>query len=354
MFFHCYTYTIIIWSYINLSTLEGILDMQPKMLTLEACDYLGVSLPALHKQLKTKKLAYEKSQNKIYFGNKTSQEIFKLKFKPTCWSWQNLKGGVGKTHLSFATATRLALYGARVAVIDLDQQGNFTQACGVDAGDKPALIDIITEKLNIEDCMVNVIDGLDILPSRIENAVLDNIFAINSLPVDKELKRRVEKLKSSYDFIFIDCPPSLGQTVSSAALAADHIVVPIDPEKFSLSGLSITLKELERNIAEKFEVKLDIKIVFNKFDARTNLSSTILQALYTDPDYQKRLFKTFIRTSQELPNSVANGKSIFDSLKNTTAKEDIDLLTREIIAISKLHDSAQENLIKEYEEAASA
>lgn len=328
--------------------------MQPKMLTLEACDYLGVSLPALHKQLKTNKLAYDKSQNKIYFGHTTAKEIFKLKFNPSCWSWQNLKGGVGKTHLSFATAVRLALYGAKVAIIDLDQQGNATQACGIDAGDKPALIDIITEKLNIEDCMVPVIEGLHILPSRIENAVLDNIFAINSLPVDKELKKRVDRLKNFYDFIFIDCPPSLGQTVSSAALAADHIVVPIDPEKFSLSGLNITLKELERSIAEKFEVKLDIKIVFNKFDARTNLSSTILQALYTDPEYQKRLFKTFIRTSQELPNSVATGKTIFDSLKNTTAKEDIDLLTREIIAISKSQDSSQETLVKEYEEAVEA
>lgn len=327
--------------------------MNPKMLSTEACNYLNVSLTALHKQLKSKNLVFEKSQNRVFFGHTTAKEIFKLKFKPTCISWQNLKGGVGKTHLSFATAVRLTLYGAKVAIIDIDQQGNATQACGIDAEEKPALVDVITEKLDITECMVNVIDGLDILPSRIENAVLDNIFAINSLPIDKEMKKRVEKLKANYDFIFIDCPPSLGQTVSSAALAADMIIVPLDPEKFSLSGLKVTLKELERNVAEKFDAKLNINIVLNKFDGRTSLSSEILQALYSDPEYQKKILKTFVRTSQELPNSVANGKSIFDSLKNSTAKEDIDFLTREIIDICKIEDNDRENLMKEYEESVS-
>ena len=312
--------------------------MNPKMLSSEACDFLGISLPSIHKQLKTKDLTYSKVQNKVVFEHETAKQIFKLKFKPTCWSWQNLKGGVGKTHLSFATAIRLVLYGAKVAVIDLDQQGNFTQACGVEAEDKPVLVDIILKKLDIKDCMVPVIEGLDILPSRIENAVLDNLFAINGLPVDKELKKRIEKLKGSYDFIFIDCPPSLGQAVCSASLAADWIVVPVDPEKFSLSGLSITLNELERNIASKFDVELNIKILLNKFDGRTGLSHKVLQALSNDSNYQKRLFSAFIRTSQDLPNSVAKGGSIFDSLRASPAKEDIDLLAREFIEMTRIKE----------------
>ncbi|WP_029463780.1 ParA family protein [Rickettsiella massiliensis] len=170
-------------------------DMNPKMLASEASEFLKFSLPAIHKQLKSKNLEYTKSQNKVFFKHNTAKQIFKLKFIPTCFSWQNLKGGVGKTHLSFATAVRLTLYGAKVAVIDLDQQGNFTQACSVDAENKPILIDLISEKLPIENCMVPVIDGLDILPSRIENAVLDNLFAVNSLPVDREIKKRVNSLK---------------------------------------------------------------------------------------------------------------------------------------------------------------
>lgn len=314
--------------------------MIPKMLASEASDFLALTLPAIHKQLKSKEMAYTKSQNKVYFEHETAKKIFKLQFTPSCWSWQNLKGGVGKTHLSFATAIRLTLYGAKVAVIDLDQQGNFTQACGIDAENKPILIDLISDRLEIQDCMVPVIDGLDILPSRIENAVLDNLFALNSLPVDRELKKRVLKLKEKYDFIFIDCPPSLGQAVTAASLAADYIVVPVDPERFSLSGLNVTLKELEKNVAEKFETELNIRIVLNKFDGRTSLSHKTLAALFNDTEYQKRLFKTFVRTSQELPNSISKGKTIFDSLKPTTAKEDIDLLACEFIDATRIESSA--------------
>ena len=309
--------------------------MIPKMLASEASDFLNLTLPTIHKHLKSKEMAYTKSQNKVYFEHETAKKLFKLQFTPSCWSWQNLKGGVGKTHLSFATAIRLTLYGAKVAVIDLDQQGNFTQACGVNAENKPVLIDIISNRLEIKDCMVPVIYGLDILPSRIENAVLDNLFALNSLPVDRELKKRVLKLKEKYDFIFIDCPPSLGQAVTAASLAANHIVVPVDPERFSLSGLNITLRELEKNVAEKFETELDIRILLNKFDGRTSLSHKTLAVLFNNSEYQKRLFKTFVRTSQELPNSISKEKTIFDSLKPTTAKEDIDLLAREFIAATR-------------------
>ncbi|HZW60734.1 MAG TPA: ParA family protein [Candidatus Babeliales bacterium] len=320
--------------------------MEPKMLASEASDYLQVTLPAIHKHLKSKNLAYTKSQNKVYFDHETSKQIFKLDFKPSCWSWQNLKGGVGKTHLSFATAIRLSLYGARVGVIDLDQQGNFTHACGVNAEDKPILIDIISENLNIEDHMIKVREGLDILPSRIDNAVLDNMFAVNSLPVDRELKKRVAKLKTKYDFVFIDCPPSLGATVSSAALAADYIVVPVDPERFSLLGLNVTLKELEKNITDRYDADLDIRIIFNKYDGRTVLSHQVLTSLVKDEDYNKRLFKTFIRTSQDLPNSVAKGKSIFDSLRPSTAKEDIDLLAREFIELTKSDGQAETPILE--------
>ncbi len=320
--------------------------MEPKMLASEASDYLQVTLPAIHKHLKSKNLAYTKSQNKVYFDHETAKQIFKLTFRPTCWSWQNLKGGVGKTHLSFATAIRLSLYGAKVGVIDLDQQGNFTHACGVNAEDKPILIDIISENLNIEDHMIKVRDGLDILPSRIDNAVLDNLFAVNNLPVDRELKKRIAKLKSKYDFIFIDCPPSLSATVSSAALAADYIVVPVDPEKFSLLGLNVTLRELEKNITTRYDANLDIRIIFNKYDGRTKLSHEVLTSLVKDEDYSKRLFKTFIRTSQDLPNSVSKNKSIFDSVRSSTAKEDIDLLAREFIELTKTNGQIDTSVLE--------
>ena len=309
--------------------------MNPKMQSADAAKYLNVSLQAIHKNIKTNDLIVSKSQNKVYFSHETAKEIFKLKVKPTCFTWQNLKGGVGKTNLSFSTANRLAGYGLKVLVIDLDQQANFTQACNIDAENIPVLFDIISNSLTLEKSIVKVIDGLDLIPSRIENALLDNLFAVNNLPVDREIKKRINKIKSKYDIIFIDCPPSLGASVCAAALCADYVIIPTDPEKFSLSGLQITLSEINRSISKRYDVEVPMKILLNKFDARTNLSHQVLTSLISNQDYNQNLFKSFIRVSQEFPNAISKGISIFDSLKPSTAKEDIDLLSREIIEICK-------------------
>ena len=309
--------------------------MNPKMQASDAANYLNISLQAIHKNIKTHNLETHKAQNKMYFHHKTSKHIFKHDLIPKCFTWQNLKGGVGKTNLSFATAMRLVSYGLKVAVIDIDQQGNFTQACNIDASQKPIMFDIITQNINLQASLINVIDGLDILPSRIENALLDNLYAINGLPVDRELKKRISPLLKHYDVVFIDCPPSLSSSVCAASLCADYIIVPTDPERFSLSGLQITLSELNRNISERYGVDIPIKIILNKFDARTNLSHQVLSTLFSDENYKNKLFKSFIRISQQFPNTISKGITLFDSLKPCSAKEDIDLLTREIIELCK-------------------
>ncbi|WPX97421.1 ParA family protein (plasmid) [Candidatus Bandiella woodruffii] len=310
--------------------------MNPKMLATEAADFLNISLPAIHKQLKSKNLFFSKNKNKVFFNHESAKKIFNLTFKPTCWSWLNLKGGVGKTNLSFATAIRLSLFGAKILVIDLDQQANFTQACGINSENKPILIDILRNKYEINQCISHVIPGLDIVPSRIDNAVLDNMFSINNLPVDRVIKRVVDNLKHSYDFVFIDCPPSLNATSSSAALASDCIIIPLDPEKFSLSGLEITLNELHTNVFKVYEKFIDTKILLNKFDARTSLSHETLSHLLSKVEYKNKIFNTFIRTSQDFPNAIANNLSIFDNTKPSTAKEDVNLLAIEIINSSKI------------------
>lgn len=308
--------------------------MDPKMLAAEAADFLNISLQALHKQLKTKQLDFTKSQNRVYFGHETAKKIFKLQFKPTCWNWLNLKGGVGKTQLSFSTAVRLSLYGAKVAVIDLDQQGNFTQACNVNSDEADILIDVIKDDLNIKDCMINVIPGLDLLPSRIDNALLDSFITINRMNIGTKIKKYVDELKKHYDFVFIDCPPSLGATVSSASCAADFIIIPVDPEKFSISGLNVTIQELERSVLREYSAHYELKIVLNKFDGRTSLSRQILTKFYEDKDYREKMLQTFVRTTQDLPNAIVRGKTIYDTLRTSVAREDIDFLAREILEFS--------------------
>lgn len=312
--------------------------MNSKMTAADAANFLGVTLQAIHKQLKTKKLDFRKSQNRVYFGHATAKEIFKLKFKPRTVSIQIVKEGTGKTTLTHSIATRANLYGAKVLCIDLDQQGNLTQAFGFNPENSPVMVDILNnEEFDLLDAIEEVGDGLHIIPSRIENAVLDNTLMLNRCALDRIYRDLIKKIKKHYDLILIDCPPALGQSVAAAALASDIVISPLIPEKFCLSGLKITAQELT-TIGKSYKKRISHKILLNKFDSRTNLSHDVLTMLIKHPTYGQQLYKSYVRTSQEFPNVTASdeaGISIYDTLKNTAPKEDVDLLTREILGINK-------------------
>lgn len=311
--------------------------MSPKMLAIDAAALLNVSVQAIHKQLKTKNLEFSKSQNRVYFYHKTAKQIFKFKIKPKTVAIQIVKGGTGKTSLVHAIAVRASLYGIKVLCIDLDQQGNLTQSFQVNPEKTPAMVDVINGNFAIEDSIIPVGEGLDLMPSRIENAVLDNILMIKRLPLDRVYKDKISFLKKSrnYGLILIDCPPALGQSVTAASLAVDCIIAPVTPEKFSLSGLKVTNQEIDA-IKTSYKKNIPLKIVLNKFDSRTTLSHETLSLLIKHEIFGDKLFKSYIRSSQEFPNSTAKEMSIFDTLKNNSAKEDIDLLTRELLGIENI------------------
>jgi chromosome partitioning protein len=306
--------------------------MDARITATEAAQLLGISVQAVHKKLKTQDLPFEKSQNRVYFGHNTARKLFNFTFKQKTLAVEIVKGGVGKTSIVQATAIRASLFGARVLCIDLDQQGNLTQALGVNPEEVPVMVDIIKEKINIENAIVKAFDGVDLIPSRIENAVLDALLMLGSYPLDRIYLDLINQLKYRYDLIIFDCPPALGQSVAAATLASDGIITPVTPEKFCLSGLKITSQELA-NIEQKYKKQIPLRIVLNKYDSRTSLSHEVLTSLVKHPTYGENMYKTYIRISQDFPNAIARGDSIFDTLKTTTAKEDIDLLTREIMEI---------------------
>lgn len=319
--------------------------MEPKILANNAAEFLGITVQAIHKQLKSKDLPHKKNNNRVYFDHLTAKEIFDIEVNPTVISSQIVKGGTGKTTLLFSLAIALNLYGLNVLCIDLDQQANLSKFMGVLSKDTPVMIDIIQEDINLNDCIKNVSPGLDLIPSRIENAMLDNVLMLNSFALDHVYKDKIDEVKKNYDFVLIDCPPSLGQSVTAAALASDCIITPVNPEKFATDGLNIVIDEV-KNINKKFRSKLNVKIILNKFDVRTNLSHLILTDLIKNEPYSSLLFPMYIRLSQEFPNSTAKGQSIFDGIKNNTAKEDIDLWAREIIKIYKkdTHNTTEEEV----------
>lgn len=308
--------------------------MNAKMTATEAANFLGVTVQAVHKQLKQKNMAFQKSQNRVFFGNDVSRQLFQIGFKQKIIAIQIVKGGTGKSSLTHALAVRAHLYGAKVLCVDLDQQGNLTQSFQINPEEHPSMIDVLSDGIPLKEAICQISPGLDIIPSRIENAVLDNTIMLKRLPLDRVYKDRLEPMRSKYDLILIDCPPAIGQSVAAIALASDLVISPVTPEKFCLSGLKITSQEID-NLEQSYQKKITMKIILNKYDNRTVLSHEVLSSLIKHPVYGEKLFKSYIRISQDFPNATARGESIYDSLRDSSAKEDIDLLTREVLELNE-------------------
>jgi chromosome partitioning protein len=302
------------------------------MTAVDAAKLKNVTTQAIHKELKAKGLDSCKNNNRVYFGHDTARKIFNFSFEKPIISFQIVKGGTGKTTISHAFAIRANLYGARVLCIDLDQQGNLTQAFGVNCDNSPVMVDIIDDTTLISKAIINVTSGLDIIPSRIENAVLDNHLMLNKHPLDRVYKNIINAVIENYDLIVIDCPPALGQSVTAATLASDTIIFPLTPEKFSLSGLEVSYKEIS-TINERFNASCNFKILLNKFDMRTALSNEVLAKIMNHTLFQKMTYNTFIRSCQDFPNMLYATTNIFSNTKSSAAKDDIDLLTKEILAL---------------------
>lgn len=303
------------------------------MTIAEAAAFLNLSTQAIHKRIKSNRLPITRKQTRFFFGHETAKALFNLVFPNKIYVFQNIKGGVGKTEMTFSLAIRASLYGAKVLCIDLDLQGNLTKGCfKINPKNKPIMIDIIKEQLPIEDAIINVLPGLDLLPSNLDNGILDNTLMLGKFPLDRVYRQKMRKLLSIYDIIFIDCPPALTASVTAAALAADEIIAPVTPDEHSVSGLNLLCNEIEE-IEKKFSVSIPIRLVFNKFDIRNNLSHEKLDFLRNNPKYQNKLYLSYIRTSQDFPNAIDSGQTIFDVFRETAAKQDIDLLTKEILQI---------------------
>lgn len=302
------------------------------MTVVDAAKHKNVTTQAIHKELRVKGLKYIQNSYRVYFGHEAARNIFNHSFKKSIISFQIVKGGTGKTTIAHAFAIRANLYGAKVLCIDLDQQGNLTQAFGVNCDNSPVMVDIINDATLIDKAIINVAPGLDILPSRIENAVLDNHLMLNKHPLDRVYRNIINTVIGNYDLIVIDCPPALGQSVTAATLASDIIVFPLTPEKFSLSGLEVSYKEIS-TINERFNTSCDFKILLNKFDMRTALSNEVLAKIMNHPLFQKMMCNTFIRSCQDFPNTLYGETNIFSNTKFSAAKDDIDLLTKEILQL---------------------
>lgn len=314
----------------------------PKLAATYAADILGITLQAIHKQLKIRDLHCPRLGNKSYLTHSISKKLFNLKFDPKRKRivFQIVKGGTGKTTALHNISCAASLYGARLLLIDLDPQANLTDAFNINADDSPVMIDIIDNHSSIENSIINVEDGIDLIPSRIENVILDNKLAVSRAPLDRIFSSVLEPVENNYDFIFIDCPPMIGHSVTAASLYADLIVAPLNPDKFSAKGLNILKTEIA-HLAKQYKKEIFYKVFLNKFSGNTILSDKAIHTTIARESELGNALNSAIRQSQDIPNTTDMNLNIFSTLKKSISRDDFNLLTIELLNINLKEQSAK-------------
>ncbi|TYQ14760.1 UNVERIFIED_CONTAM: chromosome partitioning protein [Acetivibrio alkalicellulosi] len=221
----------------------------------------------------------------------------------------NQKGGVGKTTTAVNLSSCLAFKGKRVLLLDIDPQGNSTSGLGVDKKKiNKSTYDVLINEEKIDESLVKTpIENLKLCPSNIQLAGAE-VELVSSISRENRLKNSISQIKDSYDFIIIDCPPSLGLLTLNSLTAANTILVPIQCEYYALEGLS-QLMETVKLVQKHLNHKLDVEgVVLTMFDARTNLSIQVVEEV--KKYFKNKVYRTVIPRNVRLSEAPSYGLPI--------------------------------------------
>lgn len=243
----------------------------------------------------------------------------------------NQKGGVGKTTSSVNLSACLAYFNYKVLLVDIDPQGNATSGVGINKADMDECIyNVLVEDLDAEKvCIPTAVENLDVIPATIQLSGAE-IELVPTISREVRLKKALEPVVEKYDYIIIDCPPSLGLLTINALTAADSVLIPVQCEYYALEGLSQLLNTI-RLVQKHLNKQLMIEgVLLTMLDARTNLGIQVIDEV--KKYFQDKVYQSIIPRNVRLGEAPSHGKPIilYDP-KSRGAEVYLDL-AKEVIA----------------------
>lgn len=241
----------------------------------------------------------------------------------------NQKGGVGKTTSAINLGAYLALSGKRTLLLDFDPQANLTSGVGISSG-KKGIYQVVAGQASISEVIVPTkVEWLDLVPSSIDLSGA-TVELVDKDDRNEYLKRALAPVVREYDFILIDCPPSLGILTLNGLMAADEVLIPLQCEYFALEGLSLILQTV--NLVQK-SMNPSLRVVgilFTMYDSRTKLAQDVVQQV--TEYFKDRVFRTIVPRNVRLSEAPSHGEPICRYDPSCIGAKSYEALAREVLA----------------------